>query len=59
MEYIVIEWPESQYLMNTYGYEHHSSLINDEEGINKHGSSAYFVEKHWWDEVCRCKSGIL
>ena len=32
---------------------------SDEEGINKHGSSAYFVEKHWWDEVCRCKSGIL
>jgi hypothetical protein len=50
MKYIVIEWPESQYLYDIEGYRNHCYLINDSYGIEKFGSSAYFVEEDWYNE---------
>lgn len=58
MIYVVVQWPEIQHFMDTYGFEYHSHLINDAAGMEKFGSSAYFIEKEWYDEVCRCKSCI-
>ena len=48
--YIVITWPECQYLMDIEGWRNHCYLINDGYGIEKFGSSAYFVEKNWYDK---------
>lgn len=50
MKYIVIEFPESQYLFNIEDWKEHCHLINDDEGINKYGSSAYFVEEDWYNK---------
>ena len=45
--YTVITWPEVQLLLDLEGFKEHSYLINDEQGLNDFGSSAYFVETEW------------
>ena len=45
--YTVVMWPEVQLLMDIEGFNEHSYLINDEQGLNDFGSSAYFVEIEW------------
>ena len=45
--YTVVTWPEVQLLMDLEGFREHSYLINDEQGLNDFGSSAYFVETEW------------
>ena len=50
-EYVLIEWPESQELMECDGFRDHSSLADCET----FGSSAYFVEKEWLDSLCDTK----
>lgn len=49
-EYIVIQWPESQYLAELEGFIDNCYLINDKKGINTFGSLAYFVNKEWYDK---------
>lgn len=46
-KYCVVMWPESQDLMTYEGFDEHSELINDENGLECFGSSAYFVEAEW------------
>ena len=41
--YYLVHWPDSQELMEIEGIYEHSSLYLDE-------SSAYFVDKDWYDE---------
>lgn len=43
-------WPESQTLMDLEGFDENSNLINDEEGLEIYGSSAYFVNSKWLSE---------
>lgn len=43
----IVTWPESQDVMERDGYRDHCWLINDEEGLDLYGSSAYVVEKCW------------
>lgn len=45
-KYIVVEWPEIQYLM-VDGFDDNAVLINDEKGLEDFGSSAYFVKAEW------------
>ena len=45
--FVVIEWPEIQELMDLEGFEENSHLILDEKGLDKYGSSAYFVNEKW------------
>lgn len=45
--YVVLEWPESQWLYDIEDWEEHCYLVNDVDGMNKFGSSAYFVEEEW------------
>ena len=45
--YIIIQWPEIQYFMELEGFKENSYLINDDKGIEKFGSSAYFVNTKW------------
>lgn len=45
--YIVIQWPEIQDIMELEGFRENSHLINDEQGLELYGSSAYFVNTEW------------
>ena len=49
MKYILIQWPDSQYLMTIEGFREHSSLADADYA----GSSAYFVEENWFKEVIK------
>jgi hypothetical protein len=57
--YRVITWPDIQDLMVEDGFEEHSYLINDNKGMEDYGSSAYFVDVDWYqdliDERRNCK----
>ena len=50
-KYVVVRWPESQELMEEKGFESHSYLISDEDGIEDFGNSAFFVEEKWYKKV--------
>lgn len=39
-EYVIVEWPDSQYLMEQEGFNENCHSVNDESG-------AYFVNKQW------------
>lgn len=41
-KYVIITWPESQDLMEKKWWNE-CHLINDEHGLDKYGSSAFFV----------------
>ena len=46
-EFVIVEWPESQYLMDLPGFKENCCLANDEVFVEEYGSSAYFVDKEW------------
>ena len=50
MKYIMIMWPESQMLMELPEWEDHCCLVNDDKGLDKFGSAAYFVEEDWYNQ---------
>lgn len=50
-EYIIVEWPESQELMEQEWFDE-CVLINDETMLDKVGNSAYFVPKHLYQILC-------
>ena len=50
-KYIVVGWPEIQYLMEQDGFNENTYLVNDERGIEDFSSSAYFVNQDWYNEV--------
>lgn len=50
MEREIVCWPESQMLMEKKGFYDNCTLINSEKGLEKYGSSAYLVDKDWYDK---------
>lgn len=50
-DFVVIQWPEIQELMDKEGFDLNASLANDEWCLDKYGSSAYFVNKQWLSKV--------
>lgn len=48
--YGVMVWPESQELMEMKGFRDNTWLINDEEGLDMYGSSAYVFDLDWYKE---------
>ena len=50
-DFVIIQWPEIQYLMDKEGFNTNASLANDEWSLEKYGSSAYFVNKQWLSKV--------
>ena len=50
-KYVIVCWPEIQYLFNEDGFEENSYLINDEQGLEDFGSSAYFVDEDWLNSI--------
>lgn len=51
--YIVVTWPDIQDLMSKRGFKKNAFLINDDNGLNQFGSSAYFVKKDWYDDATK------
>lgn len=49
--YIIVEWPESQRFMIMPDFNDHTYLINDEKGVEIHGSSAYFMDEEWVKKI--------
>ena len=49
--YEVVCWPCCQSLFNQPGFNENSILINDVRGLEDFGSSAYFVEADWLEEI--------
>lgn len=49
--YTVVQWPDSQELMEYPGFEDYCFLINDERGMEQFGDSAYFVDCEWLQRV--------
>ena len=47
----VVCWPESQMLMELDGFVENSNLIDDDKGVLEFGSSAYFVNRKWLEEI--------
>ena len=50
-DFVVIQWPAIQDLMDKEGFDTNASLANDEWCLEKYGSSAYFVNKQWLSKV--------
>lgn len=50
-EYVVIQWPEIQELMEEDGFENNAALANAGWCLDCYGSSAYFVNKQWLNEI--------
>ena len=46
-KYVVVTFPDVQSLMDIEGFNENSYLVNDEQGIEDFGSSAYFVDEDW------------
>lgn len=55
MKYVIVCWPDSQILMQKSGFFDHCSLINSERGIDEYGSSAYLVDKEWYQDLIEDK----
>ena len=51
----VVCWPESQMLMELDGFEENSYLVNDDKGMLEFGSSAFFVNRKWREEIVNIK----
>lgn len=51
MKFILVEWPETQNLMDHEGFEENACLANDDYFLKTYGSSAYFVNEEWLKEV--------
>ena len=47
----IVCWPESQYLMEMSGFFENCSLINTPRGLETYGSSAYLVNKDWYEQL--------
>ena len=47
IEYSIVCWPESQYLLDHEEINEYCYLINDEDGYNSYGPSAYVVDSQW------------
>ena len=45
--YSIVCWPESQYLLDHEEINEYCYLINDEDGYNSYGPSAYVVDSQW------------
>lgn len=55
-KYIIVEWPESQELMDHEGFDEHACLINDESWLDQYGSMSYFVEEDWLKNIQNVKN---
>ena len=49
--YVIVQWPDVQSLMDFDWFQDECHLISDENGVEKYGSSAYFVPKSRIDSL--------
>lgn len=48
-DYVIVEWPEIQEIMDKEGFEENSTLIDPNENMGI-GSSTYLVNKEWLEK---------
>ena len=48
---VIILWPESQKLMGFKGFRENAVLINSDYGLDQYGSSAYRIDKDWFERI--------
>ena len=48
--FVMIKWPESQFLQDQIWFDE-CFLLNDEEGLVKYGPATYFVPFDRWEEL--------
>lgn len=46
-KYVIVQFPEIQFLMERDGFNENCCLINDEDFLSLYGNSAYFVNENW------------
>lgn len=46
-KYVIVQFPEIQFLMGRDGFNENCCLINDEDFLSLYGNSAYFVNENW------------
>ena len=46
-KYVIVQFPEIQFLMERDGFNENCCLINDEYFFSLYGNSAYFVNENW------------
>ena len=46
-KYVIVQFPEIQFLMERDGFNENCCLINDEYFLSLYGNSAYFVNENW------------
>lgn len=51
-DYIIIDWPEIQDIMDEPTFEENATLINPNDYLGI-GSSTYLVNKQWYNEVTK------
>lgn len=52
-KYVIVQFPEIQFLMKREGFNENCCLINDEYFLSLYGSSAYFVNESWlYMKIC-------
>ena len=49
--FIVVQGPDIQELMNKEGFKDNVELIEDERYYQLYGDNAYFVNKDWYNKV--------
>lgn len=49
--YVVVEFPDVQYIMDAPGFDDNSYPIYDDYGIRDFGSGAYFVSVEWLESI--------
>lgn len=54
---VIVCWPDSQMLMGMEGFYDNCSLINSERGLEAFGSSAYLVDKVWYEKFINNELG--
>lgn len=52
-EFVIITWPEVEGYFDIPGFDEHSSLANSMFDIEEYGSSAYYIEKEWYEQATK------
>lgn len=58
-EFIVVEMPWSQELLNEKGFKENSELITSTALVEEYGSDAYFVRRSWHQKIAGYKEFYL
>lgn len=50
-DFVIIQWPEVQCLMEEEGFQENSILVNDDWALDKYGDQSYLINKQWLNKI--------